>query len=137
MFVGRDRLEAYPPVFLALRLLETWDGLPRFPRPRHRLRINLSHFAPDRGDRYQRLVGARSFSPIRSTIFPAQLSGTSAQFVPFSCCHPLMHFWLCRHATGIEFQPTRWSSHDVLCAPDQATCRIRNGKAGPFKKDEL
>src|SRR2546430_3604734 len=52
-------------VSLALWLLENWDGLPRFPGPCHRLRSDFADSALDRSDRYQRMVGVRSFSPVR------------------------------------------------------------------------
>src|SRR5207302_2240571 len=118
-------------------LLENWAGLPHFSRPRHRLRIDLAHSAPDRRDRYQRLVGARSLSPFRSPILPAELSGTSAQFVSFSSCHPLMHFWLCSDATGIEFEHARRSSHGIISAAVKAAGRICDGKTWSLKSAKV
>jgi len=56
-------------VSLALWLLENWHGLPRFPGPCHRLRADFSHSAPDRSDRYQRMVGTRSFLPFGPLFF--------------------------------------------------------------------
>src|SRR6476660_715391 len=80
------------------------------------------------------MVGPRSFSPIRSPIFPAQLSGAGTQFVSFSCCHSLVHFWLCRHATGIEFRPRGSHRTTSFTPPAKQTVGYAMEKPVPSKK---
>src|SRR5436190_9378212 len=80
------------------------------------------------------MVGPRSFSPIRSPIFPAQLSGASAQFVSFSCCHPLVHFGFVVMRPGLNFSPRGSHRTTSFAPPAKQTVGYAMEKPVPSKK---